>query len=188
VSEDRSDRDWDDDDRRRQPDDDYRPTRHRYDDERDDYDDERFTRSDPRKKVVAPGIALMIVGILGIVGSLAMAGIFAFMLIEESKRGAGGGPDAAITAGIFIALSGLSLGTFVVVTLGGARMRQCRSYGLAMAASIITIASIALCGLFSVLMLPFGIWALVVLSNSEVKREFRRTPPPSDPDAADYSD
>lgn len=188
MSDDRSDRDWDDDDRRRQPDDDYRPPRHRYEDERDDYDDERFTRSDPRKKVIAPGIALMIVGILGILASLAMAGIFAFMVIEQSKRGAGGGPDAAITAVIFIALSGLSLGAFVVVALGGARMRQCRSYGLAMAASIITIASIAVCGLFSAVLVPFGIWALVVLSNSEVKREFRQTPPPNDPDAADYSD
>jgi hypothetical protein len=188
VSDDRPDRDWDDDDRRRQPDDDYRPPRHRYEDERDDYDDERFSRSDPRKKVVAPGVALMIVGVLGVLGSLAMAGLFAFMLIEESKRGAGGGPDALITAGIFIALSGFSLAAFLVVALGGARMRQCRNYGLAMTAAIITIASIALCGVFSAILVPFGIWALVVLSNSEVKREFRRTPPSSDPDAEDYSD
>jgi magnesium-transporting ATPase (P-type) len=186
VSRDLDDREWDD--RRRQPDDDYRPPRHRYADERDDYDDEQFRSRDVRQRVVAPGVALMIVGILGVLGSLGMAAFFAFMMIEESKRGAGGGPDAAITAVIFVLLSGFSLAACVVVTLGGARMRQCRNYGLAMTAAILAIASIALFGLCSVFIIPFGIWALVVLNNSEVKREFRRTKQPSDPDAEDYSD
>lgn len=185
MSHDPDDREWDD--RRRQPDEDYRPPRHRYEDERDDYDDDQFSPSDVRQRVVAPGVALMIVGILGIIGSLAMAGVFAYILIEESKRGAGG-PDGAITAVIFVGMSGLSLAACVIIAIGGARMRQCRNYALAMTAAILPIASFALCGLFSALIIPFGIWALVVLSNSEVKREFKRTRLPRDPDADDYSD
>jgi hypothetical protein len=187
VSDDRHESDWDDDDRRRQPDDDYRPPRHRYGDERDDYDDERSSYSDPRKKVVAPGIALMIVGVLGAIGSLVAAGFFVFVIIESANR-AGGGPGDAITAGIMIVGSGLSMAACIVIAMGGAQMRRCRNYGLAMAAAIISIASIALCGLFSVVVLPFGIWALVVLSNSEVKREFRRTRKERDLVAEDYSD
>jgi hypothetical protein len=53
-------------------------------------------------------------------------------------------------------------------------MRKCRSWGLALTAAILCIASslvFGLCGLFSV---AFGIWALVVLLSYDVKREFER--------------
>jgi hypothetical protein len=187
VSDDRPDRDWGDDDRRRQPDDDYRPPRRQYEDERDDYDEE-YGHADPRQKVVAAGIALMLVGILGILASLAMAIIGLVMVFSGANKA---GPQAAneiVTGSMLLVGGAFSMAGCGVVAFGGARMRQCRSYGLAMAAAIIAIASIAIFGLCSVLIMPFGIWALVVLSNSEVKREFRRTPKERDQDAEDYSD
>ena len=42
-----------------------------------------------------------------------------------------------------------------------------------MAAAILAIASMTMLGVCSVFILPFGIWALVVLSSADVKREFR---------------
>jgi hypothetical protein len=68
--------DWDD----RQDD---RPARRRrYRDERDDYDEE-FGKGDPRQKLHGPGVALMIVGwlgvLLGVGGSAAMVAFFAFI-------------------------------------------------------------------------------------------------------------
>jgi hypothetical protein len=59
-----------------------------------------------------------------------------------------------------------------VIAMGGSRMRQCRSYGLAMTAAILAISSIAILGLCSIFVLPVGIWALVVLMQPDVKREF----------------
>jgi hypothetical protein len=59
-----------------------------------------------------------------------------------------------------------------VVIIGGHRMRRCRGRGFALTAAVLCIASPLLfgpCGVFGV---GFGIWALVVLLNADVKREF----------------
>ena len=77
----------------------------------------------------------------------------------------------------------LSIAACAVVAIGGLRMRQCRSWGLSLTAAILAIASVLLFGLCSVLIVPFGVWALVVLCNSDVQREFR-----SLARAKDYSD
>jgi hypothetical protein len=68
------------------------------------------------------------------------------------------------------ATSGLAVLCGLVITLGGARMRNATGRGLAMAGSILSmIPCTSSCCLIG---LPIGIWALVVLSNPDVKAAF----------------
>ena len=63
----------------------------------------------------------------------------------------------------------LALG--VVVIVGAVKMKNLESYGFAMASAIIAmVPCISPCCLLG---LPFGIWALVVLSDAGVKAAFR---------------
>jgi hypothetical protein len=163
------------------PDDDWdRPRRRAYDDIRDDYDDQfghaddRFAYGDPRMKVQAPGTALMAVGWLGVLFSFALAGLGTVLAVEASKRRPAVPDDDLVTGIIIIVGSLLSAAACVVVAIGGSRMRQCRSWGLSLTAAILAIASFVLLGLCSAFVMPFGIWALVVLVQQDVKREFER--------------
>jgi hypothetical protein len=146
-------------------------SRRRYNDERDDYD-EFYGRPDPAQKVNAPALSLMIVGWLGVLVSIGLIGLGVWMTAMIANGP--GNPGDEVT-GIVLALSGvLSVVACMVIAIGGHRMRQFRSWGLCMTAAVLAVASIALFGLCSVFILPFGIWALVVLNNSDVKREFDR--------------
>ncbi|MDA1053139.1 MAG: hypothetical protein O3C40_22015 [Planctomycetota bacterium] len=75
-----------------------------------------------------------------------------------------------ILGGIF-SLVMIAVGGLIV--FGGVQMLKQRSYGLAMAASILTmlpcLTCLGCCGVGE----GIGIWALVVLLNEDVKRSFR---------------
>jgi hypothetical protein len=150
-----------------------RPDRGRYPgDERDDYDDRPRYHLNPRQMVQGPGLAMAIVGWSGLVLTALTLLILALVGAMDPL------PRAefyfrAIVIGVF---GLISLAMFAIVAVGGQSMRRCRHYGVCMTAAILLIATILLLGLASVFTLPFGIWALVVLCNSEVKREFTRPP------------
>jgi len=57
-----------------------------------------------------------------------------------------------------------------IVFFGALKMKNLQSYGLAMAAAIISV--IPCCGPCACLGIPVGIWALVVLNKPEVKAAF----------------
>ena len=59
----------------------------------------------------------------------------------------------------------------VLVIVGAYNLQKLRSYPLAMTGAI--IACIPCCGPCLVLGIPFGIWALVLLNNPDVKRHFQ---------------
>lgn len=166
MDESHDDLDRDDRPRRRMPDD-WQPRRRNYDDSRDDYD-ENYGYVNPREKVLAPGLALVILGWIGTFFSvLAMGGAVWFGF-------EGPPPDAHIVAIVYLVVGLLMLASSIVFILAGNRMRQCRNWGLALAGAIVAMSSIVLLGLCSVVIMPFGIWALVVLLNADVKREFER--------------
>jgi hypothetical protein len=58
----------------------------------------------------------------------------------------------------------------VLIVLGAAKMRVLQGYGLAMTAAVVSV--IPFCPNECCCTLPFGIWALVVLLNADVKRAF----------------
>jgi len=131
-----------------------------------------FEQRRPGAKVMAPAIALLIVGLLGVAVSLFNVG-FAFVrqpqvdpnapeFIQAMQRGVTG-PVAAAIQGMFVLVN--------LIIIGGAlQMLRFRSWGLALAASILAMVNFGscCCGLG----LPVGIWSLVVLASSDVKAAF----------------
>jgi hypothetical protein len=130
--------------------------------------------SNARSQVGPPAIALMVASgvtffwYLGIVVLMLFAGGMAAL-----DPGGGGDPMSGLLGG---AIAALVYGFFALMALlsfvGAFRMRQLKSYGLAMASAIIAMipCTTYMCCL---LMLPMGIWALTVLMKPEVKSAFR---------------
>ncbi|MCA9119786.1 MAG: hypothetical protein H6822_34740 [Planctomycetaceae bacterium] len=58
-----------------------------------------------------------------------------------------------------------------IVVFGAMRMKQLKSYPLAIAASILAMLPCSAC---CILGLPVGIWSLVVLCNRDIRKAFRR--------------
>lgn len=167
------DRDDQPDDWRRSRYDDDRPGR--YDDERDDYDDRDGnvprSRKDPRQAVRGPGLALAVIGWLGVVTSA----VTVVACVAVAAEAFGPQPADDVVTAVAVAVFGVvSVVGSLVTAIGGQRMMQCRSYGLAMTAAVLCIGSIVLFGLCGFIFIAFGIWAVVVLAQSDVKREFDR--------------
>lgn len=142
------------------------------DDEFDEYPEE--TLADARAKARGPALALMIVNAISLL--LLVVGV-AFVVVvfqgAPARRGGGGmgGAEMAIVFGIYglyglIAVVKLLLGFF-----GGRALIRLGSYGWAMAGAIATV--VPLDGCLSLIFVPFGIWALVVLQKPEVKWAMR---------------
>ena len=73
------------------------------------------------------------------------------------------------TGAVGIAQYALSLIANITILIGALRMRKCRSYGLALTASILCL----LCNWSCFCLGPgIGIWALIVLCKPEVKGAF----------------
>jgi len=128
---------------------------------------------DPGAKLLAPAIALIVVGGLGVVFDLinvAMALLGAPPQIDpnapefvQQMQAGGHGPVAAMTQLVFVVVS-------AIVVFGGVQMCRRQTWGLALAASILAMVN---CGnLCCVLGLPIGIWALVILCLEDVKAAF----------------
>ncbi len=145
---------------------------------------------DASGKVAAPAIALMVVGGLNVLLSL-------WGLAQSVMNMMGGGANAQKEAAIEqwrqagmspeqieqfsglldiasgpmgIALNGLALIVGCVVLLGAIKMKNLNSRGLAFTGAI--LAMIPCLSQCCILGLPFGIWAIVVLNNPDVKRSF----------------
>lgn len=127
-----------------------------------------------RSQVGPPAIALMIAsGItflwyLGIVVLMLFAGGMAAL-----DPGSGGDPMGGLVTGAVAAMVyGFWALMALIAFIGAFRMRQLKSYGLSMASAIIAMVPCTtyMCCL---LMMPMGIWALVVLLKPEVKSAFR---------------
>ncbi len=127
-------------------------------------------------KVSAPAICLMIAGGLTVAFWLLSITLGLLGLDERNARAfrANQSPEVqrameSVRGPMTVAIRvvGLAIGGFLIV--GGIKMKKLEGYGVCIAASIVAILPCPLCCLIS---LPFGIWALVVLNNAEVKSNF----------------
>ncbi len=76
-----------------------------------------------------------------------------------------------VFGGIGLGLAVLSIILGAVVIYGAMQMKDLRSYSLSMTSAIVAmIPCLSPCCLLG---LPFGIWAIVVISSPEVKSAFR---------------
>lgn len=146
-------------------------TRRFYYDVRDDYDDE-FGRvpSDAdrvRRRVRTPGTAIAAFGMLGILG---MIGVAIGVVVEFNRLHKL--PEQSDRMVLYIVLSILGALLSAVVFAGGLSMVRRRRYELAVFAAV-AMTVLSPCACYSLVFLPFGVWALVVLFQRDVRSEFR---------------
>lgn len=132
-----------------------------------------FAAADPMaaSRVAGPAIALIVTGALGLAANL-------FALVVNLIQLGGGmavrpGDDVPIflSGGVGVFSAGVGVVLSIVVITGAVKMKNLESHGFAMAAAIIALVPcISPCCFLG---LPFGIWALVVLSDAHVKAAFR---------------
>ncbi|MCX7867344.1 DUF4339 domain-containing protein [Limisphaera sp. VF-2] len=131
----------------------------------------------PEQKVMGPAIGLLVTAGLGAVTNF-FALIWYLMGQPLGELQAELGDEVveklvqfSSMLGVFGSLLGLAISA--VVAYGAVQMLKLRSYGWSMAASILAL--IPCTSPCCLLGLPIGIWALVVLSQPEVKAALTRT-------------
>jgi len=114
-----------------------------------------------RRRVSRPGTALLIMGsIAAVFPAIAVVGwLFNLFFV---------GFNAIVVSNLL--LSGGFLACFVMISIGGGKMASMESYRLARLGAI--LACIPFVTPFVFLGIPFGIWALVLLYDPEVKAAF----------------
>jgi hypothetical protein len=156
------------------PDDEYASGRDRDDDDDDRFDDVRHLRRPPTASgsLIGAAVCMLLTALLGLaVNSLgciiALAGNAqidqnAPPLVQELQKNTHG-PVAASGQGLLALLS-------LITVLGSIQMLRRKTWGLGITACILSIINVGNC--CCVLGLPFGIWGLVALANSETKDSF----------------
>lgn len=129
-------------------------------------------REAAEQRLKGPAIGLMVTGGLGVLGSLVS---FAMHVFGSKQVPPGLPPEFTrmiemLNGPVGIASDILSLVVSGLIILGALKMMRLQSYGLAFAVSIMgMLPCLSPCCLLG---LPFGIWALVVMSKPEVKSQF----------------
>lgn len=116
-----------------------------------------------KERLLLPGIGLIILGSLGVLGCLFAAVAVVVAAWDDSRHWT----EDEVFGYLTLCLGGVA--AFTLVILGGAGMIRLRRYNLARAAGYIA-ASVPLIGT------PLGVWALVRLHQREVRQEFGRPP------------
>lgn len=129
-----------------------------------------------RRLVQAPAILLIVLGALALIGGLgALLGLTGGLL-----RGLANAPefpaearDALLqaTGRSWLGVPNLVIG--VLMLLGGLKMKELRSYGLALTGSIVALIPCLGINGCCCIAIPVGVWSLVVLMKPEVKGAFR---------------
>jgi len=136
-------------------------------------------------KVSGPSIGLMVTGILGLLAALATlpAVFFNRAGINLLPPEAATNPDVKRAFEMIGPWMGvinivnllLMLGISILILMAALRMKSLRSYGLAVAGSVVAMLPCVSFGCVPccILGLPIGIWALVVLNQPDVKSQFQ---------------
>ena len=145
----------------------------------DDYEEEDYSRPRSRRRraqsaVAGPAIALMVLGAMYICINIGIL-ILRILNFSSAINAAPPGVDPASAAGFrfgiyfgfVIELLGMLLGGTII--LGAIQMKNLGNYGLAMTASIAALLPCHYCCLLGI---AFGIWALIVLNQEDVKSAF----------------
>jgi predicted Zn finger-like uncharacterized protein len=162
-------------------------SRSRYDDDFDDDDfDDRlyrirrnnaYSRSEALARVSGPSIFLMIYGAFWILVGVgcALAAVWAAsVLAARGNNTTGLSKSDAVPTLVLCSIGaviGFAFGTLMVI--GGFRMRKLRSWGLALTATILCFVIGGMGGLIGVLLMLLGLWPLIVLVDSKIKRAFQ---------------
>jgi hypothetical protein len=151
-----------------------RPT---FEDLRADYDDEFGRSQSPfevaRRRLAGPAIAHIVIGILGVIGFLALT----VGVVGEHIDKALNDEVKALFLILMVGASLLGAGLFALVIVAGMSKWQLRRRGLCLCVAYF-VTGLSLAGCYALLFYPFGIWALVVLHRPDVREQFGRRPQP----------
>ena len=132
-----------------------------------------YPRQTALDKVNAPSICLMVVGGLGILESISKM-LFANTLMLELSKNPALTPEMAqaftTMAGnrqVVVPVLGILLNGLII--FGAIKMRKLTDFGLCMLSAILAV--IPCCSPCCCIGIPFGIWALVVLNQPEVRSQ-----------------
>jgi hypothetical protein len=124
------------------------------------------------QRVSAPAVCLIVTAVLGLgLHLLGIAGIIMHIGVAAAAMHQPAMPEMFISGPIAIIHNGINIILYLTILIGAIKMKGLENYGFAMTASIIAmIPCVSPCCLLG---LPFGIWALVVLSDPAVKSSFK---------------
>ncbi len=136
----------------------------------------------PAQRVTRPAIAILLLGIFNLVSVVFGVLLLIGMLVAEPPgraadgRGADAKPKASqgdnMMAAYLVGLNVIATSAGVLILVGALKMLKLRSYSWAMVTSILVmIPGISSCCLAGI---PVGIWALMVLSNPDVRAAFEQ--------------
>lgn len=140
----------------------------------DEFGERRRLRPGAQSAVAGPAIGLLVVGILGALGSgfVLCAGLITVGAGGNRARNMGPGNDAEAFGNLFaFGFYAITLLVSIAVIACSVRMRKLDSYAMAMTGSI--LACIPCLSPCFVLGIPFGIWALVVINQQDVRDAFQ---------------
>lgn len=125
------------------------------------------------RSIAAPGVALLVTAIVNMIVMLITISVLSVMVIIQFMREQQMTNDVQTTQLVIwcIALS-LWLSIFAVIIIGANHMRMARNYSMAMTGAVVAVLPINPC---LILTIPFGIWAIMVLANKNVRLGFRST-------------
>ena len=124
-------------------------------------------QQDPSQRLSAPAIGLLIAGVVSGVGSLIwLVMLIFFSALIFSDRDS---QDALIGIGFWIPFTLIRLVLDGLTIYGALQMRQLANWNMSLGGAI---AASLPCSFCCILTMPLGIWAIVVLLNDEVKRDF----------------
>jgi DNA-directed RNA polymerase subunit RPC12/RpoP len=123
-------------------------------------------------RVSGPAIGLIVTGAIGLPFQILAVVLQLWGVGFEAMQG-GGAPQGMMMlhGGINMISSVVGILVGVVIIIGAVKMKNLDNYGFAMTSAI--VAMIPCLSPCCILGLPFGIWALVVLSDVQVKGAFR---------------
>lgn len=134
----------------------------------DEFGECRPSTSSARDAVIAPAVALLVAGIIGLVsmGGLTVLGTLGW-LMEDAAHANAEEVAEFITGVLMFTVAALANAAIIFCAI---QMQRLKSYALALTGAILAvIPGISPC---CVLGIPFGIWALVVIHQPDVKNAF----------------
>lgn len=134
-----------------------------------DYDRLRsLSMEEIRGRVAGPAICLMVTA--GITATVYFVSLCFFAVAALfGQVWVGGGLEDIVGTILGLGTMGIPLGRAILIFYGAWQMKQLRNYPLAMTAAILAVVPFCSC----IIDLPFGIWALALLANAQVKAGFQ---------------
>jgi hypothetical protein len=141
-------------------------------------DDSHELRLDAAAKLSAPGMGLIITGVLVIVTAVTVGllNVVGALAVATDQTEDSWGAVLGGTIGLILVVPFVLLGFLVL--WGGVLMRQVRSLPLCITAGVLAVLPCNPCCFVGI---PIGVWALASLTDDTVKAAFGVGPPPTDP-------